>query len=135
MKQPRSRTNRKRGQGSGEDRRVRSQVVREWIGAPQPLDLNKNISEASEWIETILEKIGVSGGIEEERVIETWRELAGELVAGQTAPVSLRRGCLTLKVLQPSMRFHLEQLKPQLLRKLQQELGEEHLKSLRLTIG
>jgi len=133
MKSPRSRTN--RAKGKGEDRNIRAQVVREWIGAPKPLDLNKNVSEASEWIENILEKIGLQGGLEEERVIETWRELAGELVASQTAPVSLRRGCLTLKVLQPSMRYHLEQLKPQLLRKLQQELGEEHLKSLRLTIG
>ncbi len=135
MKSPRSRANRPKGRGTRADRKIRAQVVREWIGAPRPLDLNKNVSEASEWIESLLEKIGMTGGLEEERVIETWRELAGELVASQTAPVSLRRGCLTLKVLQPSMRFHLEQLKPQLLRKLQQELGEEHLKSLRLTIG
>jgi len=114
---------------------MRARVVREWIGAPKPLDLNKNISEASEWVESILEKIGMTGGLEEDRVKETWSELAGPLVASQTAPVSLKRGCLTLKVLQPSMRFHLEQLKPQLLRKLQQELGDENIKSLRLTIG
>ena len=75
------------------------------------------------------------GGLDEDRVKEAWSTLAGELVAKQTEPVSLRKGCLTLKVLQPAMRYHLEQLKPGLLRKLQAELGEDHVISLRLTIG
>ena len=57
------------------------------------------------------------------------------MIADQTEPVSLRKGCLTLKVLQPAMRYHLEQLKPQLLKKLKSELGEENIKSLRLTVG
>jgi hypothetical protein len=33
------------------------------------------------------------------------------------------------------MRYHLEQLKPGLLRRLQSELGESNVSSLRLTIG
>ena len=114
---------------------MRAQVTREWVGAPRPLDLNKNVSPASEHIEAILESIGIRGGLDEDEVKATWRKLAGELVAKQTEPTSLRKGCLTLKVLQPSMRYHLEQLKPGLLRKLQEELGEDNIKSLRLTIG
>ncbi|MDG1070144.1 MAG: DUF721 domain-containing protein [Akkermansiaceae bacterium] len=116
-------------------RSMRAQVTREWVGAPRPLDLGKNISPASDHIEAILESIGIRGGLDEEEVKATWRSLAGELVAKQTEPTSLRKGCLTLKVLQPSMRYHLEQLKPGLLRKLQAELGEDNIKSLRLTIG
>jgi len=116
-------------------RSMRAQVTRDWVGAPKPLDLNKNISPASDHIEAILESIGIQGGLNEEEVKATWRTLAGELVAKQTEPASLRKGCLTLRVLQPSMRYHLEQLKPGLLRKLQSELGEDNIKSLRLTIG
>jgi hypothetical protein len=116
-------------------RNMRADIVRQWVGAGRPLDLNKNISEASAHIESILETIGVRGGLDEDRVKEAWSTLAGELVAKQTEPVSLRKGCLTLKVLQPAMRYHLEQLKPGLLRKLQAELGEDHVISLRLTIG
>ena len=116
-------------------RQMRADVIHQWVGAPRPLNLNKNISEASANIETILESIGVRGGLDEERVKEAWGSLAGELVSKQTEPVSLRKGCLTLRVLQPAMRYHLEQLKPGLLRKLQAELGEENVKSLRLTIG
>ncbi|MEJ6578893.1 MAG: DUF721 domain-containing protein [Akkermansiaceae bacterium] len=116
-------------------RQMRADVIHQWVGASKPLDLNKNISEAAVHIEAILEGIGVRGGLDEDRVKEAWGALAGELVAKQTEPVSLRRGCLTLRVLQPAMRYHLEQLKPGLLRKLQAELGADNVKSLRLTIG
>jgi len=114
---------------------MRADIVSQWVGASRPLDLNKNISEPSAHIEAILESIGVRGGLDEDRVKEAWSSLAGELIAKQTEPVSLRKGCLTLKVLQPAMRYHLEQLKPGLLRKLKAELGEENVLSLRLTIG
>lgn len=114
---------------------MRAELVRQWVGAGRPLDLEKNVTEASAHLEEILEGLGVRGGLEEERVKEAWSSLAGSLVAKQTEPVSLRKGCLTLKVLQPAMRYHLEQLKPGLLRKLQQELGKDQVKSLRLTIG
>ena len=114
---------------------MRADIVGQWVGARRPLDLNKNVSKPSDHIEAILEAIGVRGGLDEDRVKEAWSSLAGELIAKQTEPVSLRKGCLSLKVLQPAMRYHLEQLKPGLLRKLQAELGEENILSLRLTIG
>lgn len=114
---------------------MRADIVGQWVGASRPLDLNKNVTAAKSHIETILESIGLQGGLDEERVKEAWSSLAGELIAKQTEPVSVRRGCLTLKVLQPAMRYHLEQLKSGLLRKLQAELGEDHITSLRLTIG
>ncbi len=116
-------------------RNMRADIVSQWVGAKRPLDLNKNITEPSFHIEAILESIGLRGGLDEERVKEAWSTLAGELISKQTEPVSIRKGCLTLKVLQPAMRYHLEQLKPGLLRKLQAELGNENILSLRLTIG
>ena len=109
--------------------------MRDWIGGHQPLDLNRNISQPEQYIEAILERVGMKGGLDEDRVKEAWRELAGEVIASQTEPVSVRKRCLTLRVLQPAMRYHLEQLKPQLLKKLQTELGQEHIQSLRLTVG
>lgn len=116
-------------------RNMRADIVSQWVGASRQLNLEKNISEAGAHIEAILETIGVQGGLDEERVKEAWSSLAGDLIAKQTEPVSLRKGCLSLKVLQPAMRYHLEQLKPGLLRKLQNELGAENVTSLRLTIG
>jgi predicted nucleic acid-binding Zn ribbon protein len=127
-----------RKSGSGKKaspQKIRSHFMRDWIGGHFPLDLNRNVSDASTFIEDILESVGMRGGLDEDRVKEAWKSLAGDAIASQTEPVSLRKGCLTLKVLQPAMRFHLEQLKPQLLRKLQSELGEENITKLRMTLG
>lgn len=121
--------------GVPDARAMRAEVLGQWVGAPRPLDLNRNVTEASVHLEAILEGIGVSGGLDEERVKEAWASLAGAVVARQTEPVSLRKGCLTLRVLQPAMRYHLEQLKPGLLQRLQSELGQANVTSLRLTIG
>lgn len=115
--------------------KMRAHFMRDWIGGHFPLNLERNISQPEEYIEAILERVGMKGGLDEDRVKEAWRDLAGDVIANQTEPVSLRKGCLTLKVLQPAMRYHLEQLKPQLLKKLKVELGEDHIKSLRLTVG
>ena len=128
MKKPRQSKKASRG-------KIRAHFMRDWIGGHFPRDLNRNISEPEAYIESILEKVGMKGGLDEDRVKEAWKELAGGVIAKQTEPVSIRKGCLTLKVLQPAMRYHLEQLKPQLLKKLKAELGEDNIKSLRLTVG
>lgn len=123
------------GGRAGAGKRIRAKVMREWRGVGEPLDLNARVSLAGEWVNGIMETLGVRGGLSEEKVKKAWKDLAGEAIARQTEPVSLRRGCLTLKVLQPAMRFHLEQLKGALLKRLQEELGKEQVKSLRLVIG
>ncbi|MGE9266582.1 MAG: DUF721 domain-containing protein [Verrucomicrobiales bacterium] len=116
-------------------RRLRARVVREWRGAGEVLDLNARVSQAGDWLEEIMQKVGLQGGVTEEEVIRAWKELAGEAVARQALPVSLRKGCLSLKVLQPMMRFHLEQLKRPLLRRLQEKLGADQVKSIRFVMG
>lgn len=83
----------------------------------------------------ILRDLQLDEGIEESRLREAWKEVAGGFVAGQTEPVSLRSGTLTLRVLQPSMRFHLEQSRGQLLKRLKQRLGTETIREVRLIIG
>lgn len=123
----------KRGR-SGLDR-IRSQVLREFRGAGEPPDLGKNISKAGELLGEVLRGLRLEEGIEESRLRVAWKEVAGDFVAQQTEPVSLRNGVLTLRVLQPSMRFHLEQSRAQLLRRLKQQLGAETVREVRWTIG
>lgn len=113
----------------------RAQALRELRGGWEVEKPDRNLSEAGDWVDGILEMVGVRGGLEEETVKKAWRELAGEAIARQTEPVSLRKGCLSLRVLQPSTRFYLEGLKPALLKRLQEELGGKHVQSLRLVLG
>ena len=114
---------------------IRRQILREWRGGDAPPDLDARVHRGEEFIQAVLQAAGASEGVEEERLRGLWREVAGEFIAQHAGPDSLRNGCLTLKVLQPAMRMHLEQMKAELLRKLQAELGESVIRRIHLTLG
>ena len=64
-----------------------------------------------------------------------WKELAGDFIARHTEPVSVKNGHLVLRVTQPAMRFHLEQMKPMLLARIREQLGENRIQSVKFTLG
>lgn len=114
---------------------LRARILRDWRGADEPLDLDRNVTKAADVLGEILSKLSLQEGIDEGQLREAWSKAAGEFIAGQTAPISLRDGVLTLKVLQPAMRFHLEQSRSEMLHRLQQFLGRDKIRTVRLTIG
>lgn len=114
---------------------IRRAILREWRGGDEPEHLDSKVHRPEEFLGAILKAAGAVEGIDEQRLKEMWREIAGEFVARHAAPDSLKRGCLTLKVLQPSMRFHLEQMKGQLLANLKRVAGEGVVKSIRFSVG
>lgn len=114
---------------------IRKEILREWRGCDEVTDLNAGISTAEKWIRNVLKSIGAGDGLDEELVRSTWKELAGDFIASHTEPVSVRNGHLVLRVTQPAMRFHLEQMKPMLLTRIREQLGEQRIKSVKFTLG
>ncbi|GAA5494153.1 Protein of unknown function [Rubritalea squalenifaciens DSM 18772] len=114
---------------------LRALSLRQWRHADPVLDPKRNIHTASEHIDKLLSQMGISGGLEEERLKQAWVKVAGDFVAKNTKPESLKNGVLVLSVLQPSMRFHLEQMKGKLLKNLRSELGEGVVKQVRFKVG
>ena len=114
---------------------IRSRLLEQWWGTGERLDPEQNVSSAGDWLADILSKLQLADGIEESRLRSAWKEVAGEFVAAQTEPFSLQKGVLTLKVLQPSMRFHLEQSRGEILARLKKSLGAGKIREVRLTIG
>jgi predicted nucleic acid-binding Zn ribbon protein len=115
--------------------RLRRAILREWRGGDEPEHLDSKVHKPDEFLAEILKAAGAADGIEIEKLREMWREIAGEFVARSAAPDSLKNGCLTLKVLQPAMRFHLEQMKGQLLANLKKAAGDGVVKSIRFSLG
>lgn len=114
---------------------IRRAVLREWRGGDEPIADNAAIQRPDRFIQAALKSAGAADGMDEEKLREAWREIAGDLVARHATPDSLKKGCLTLKVLQPAMRFQLEQMKPRLLANLKEELGSGVVNSVRFTLG
>lgn len=114
---------------------IRRAVLRDWRGGDDPAHPDERLHAAGEFLAAILRQAGATEGIDEERLRGMWCEVAGDFIARHATPVSLKGGCLTLHVLQPAMRFHLEQSRAELLRKIQQAAGSGVVKSIRFAVG
>ena len=73
--------------------------------------------------------------MDESQLRSAWKELAGDFIAAHSEPVSIRDGHLVLRVAQPAMRFHLEQMKPMLLKRIREALGADRVRSIRFQTG
>jgi predicted nucleic acid-binding Zn ribbon protein len=114
---------------------IHDELISEWLGCDKPTNLAKNVSTAGDWVDDILRKQFFTDGLNEEEVKSAWKEIAGDFIGANTEPVSVKEGHLVLRVTQPAMRFHLEQLKPQLLKTIQARFGKSKVKSIRFNIG
>ena len=117
------------------DEVIYDELVSEWLGCEKPLNLKKNISAAGDWVEGILAKQFFAESLEEDAVRSAWKDVAGEFIGANTEPISVKDGHLILRVTQPAMRFHLEQLKPELLRSVKERFGADKIRSIRFQLG
>ncbi len=115
--------------------RIREQVLRDWRGMDEPLDLDQRIHRPKDQLSAILKRFGIQEGLDEAHVKKTWRDLAGEFIASHSQPHSVKNGELILHVTQPAMRFHLDQMKPMLLERLRAQLGADKIRSIRFMHG
>jgi len=114
---------------------IREQILREWRGGDEAPDLNAGIRQPGQFIAAILRSAGMQDGIHEDELRAAWKELAGDFIARHSEPVSVNGGHLVLRVTQPAMRFHLEQMKPMLLARIREHLGENRIQSVKFTLG
>lgn len=115
--------------------KIREEILREWRGSDEPDDLNAGIHLAEKFVAAILRAAGAEDGLNEDEVRATWKDLAGDFIARHTEPISVKGGHLVLRVTQPAMRFHLEQMKPMLLTRIRSRLGENRIHSVKFTLG
>lgn len=114
---------------------IRKEILQEWRGCEEPADLNAGIHAAQAFVSSILQAAGAEDGLHEDQVRATWKEMAGEFISRHTEPVSVKNGVLVLRVTQPAMRFHLEQMKPMLLTRIRAQLGENRITSVKFSLG
>lgn len=114
---------------------MREEILREWRGGPEADDLSANIHLAEAFVTAILRSAGAEEGLHEDQVKEAWKDLAGDFISRHAEPVSMKGGHLVLRVTQPAMRFHLEQMKPMLLGRIRERLGEDKVKSVKFALG
>lgn len=116
----------------------RKEILREWRGCDEVADPDSGIRLAAALVGSVMRGLraaGLADGFDETEVRQVWKELAGEFIARHSEPASVREGVLVLRVSQPSMKFHLEQMKPLLLERVRERLGKDRIKAIRFTHG
>lgn len=119
-------------------REIREEILREWRGCDEVTSLDSRVRPAAALLDAVMRGLraaGMADGLDEEDVKRIWKELAGDFIARHSVPASVKDGVLVLHITQPSMRFHLDQMKPLLLERIQQKLGRDRIKSIRFQHG
>jgi predicted nucleic acid-binding Zn ribbon protein len=114
---------------------IRDEILREWRGYDEAKSLAEGTHAAGKFVSAVLRAAGAEDGLHEDQVRSAWKELAGDFISRHTEPVSVKNGHLVLRVTQPAMRFHLEQMKPMLLQRIREQLGATQIQSVKFTLG
>ncbi|PLX82199.1 MAG: DUF721 domain-containing protein [Desulfuromonas sp.] len=95
----------------------------------------KRAVSAASLIQDLLRRQGLEGKLREYRAWEIWNEVVGPQIAARAQPLRIRDGVLEVRVDQAVWMQQLQLLKPQLLLRLNQRLGENLLHDIYLRRG
>lgn len=113
---------------------MRALTLKQWRHGDPVKDPVRNIHHAGDFIDKLLEEIGIRGEVEEKQLLDAWVSVAGDFIAKNSKPESLKNGVLVIRVVQPALRFQLEQMKGKLLNNLKRELSEVPVKTIVLKV-
>jgi hypothetical protein len=115
--------------------RLRHRLIADWRGAEgAPLFDNPVVTPQS-IIPGLLHEWKLDQRLHLDDALAAWKELVGDFIAQHTAPDGLKRGVLTVRVLQPAIHHTLAQQKARLLRNLQQRFGADTVRDVRFRHG
>jgi predicted nucleic acid-binding Zn ribbon protein len=95
----------------------------------------KKIDRLSTTIAKILRSRGLEGGLSEYKVFGHWEKTVGEVIALHAHPAMVRGKKLTLIVDSPAWMQQLSLLKPELIKKVNIDLGRESIRDITLKLG
>lgn len=115
---------------------LRAAVLADWRGLPERKPRPDKWQVPGDLLPKLMQQLGLSERLRESEVIDAWKQIVGEFIAAHSAPVSLRAGVLSVRVLQPALHYQFEQIsKTEILRKLKQRFGTKIIREIRFRVG
>ena len=116
-------------------KKLRHKMIADWRGVEDgPLNDSPVESPAS-LIPKILQDWKLNDTLRLDDVAALWSELVGAFISRQTSPDGLKRGVLTVRVIQPAIHHTLLSEKARLLRALQERFGASVVRDLKFRHG
>ena len=114
---------------------LRDKLLAEWRGLPQTVPPPDRAKFVTGELDKLLSTLGLLDRVDEAEIIEEWKSIVGDFIAAHSKPQSLKEGCLSIRVSQPTVRYELERIwKPRILENLQNRFGKKKIRSLRFQL-
>lgn len=115
---------------------MRQRVLAEWRGRRESRPLEAGLQSLGDVLGKAMAGLGLGERVQESEVLQAWREIVGEFIAGHSQPSGLKAGVLYVSVLQPAIHFELERVwKAQILEKLRARFGKKVIREVRFRVG
>ncbi len=121
--------------GRSPKRTLASSVLAEWRGYREPRPVMDRVQPVGNLIAKTMAALGLGERVRESEVLGAWKTIVGDFIAANSMPDRLREGVLYVRVLQPTIRFELERLRPQMLAKLKERFGARVVREVRFQLG
>lgn len=110
----------------------RRRALNQWRGVEEdcfPKDTSRSIGDL---MPEVMKSLGLTERFAEEEISRAWIEVVGYPFCQQVVPTKLSRGVLHVRVLQPTIQYAFEGVKTRFLPPLQERLGRQRLKEIRV---
>ena len=110
---------------------LRKRVLRDWRGLSSETKPDRQLIVA-DVLTKVVTKLGLHTRIKQEEIAATWNEMVGDFLAAHSEPQQLSHGILSVRVIQPTIRYELDRVwKKEVLQKLQARFGAKLIRDVR----
>lgn len=117
-------------------RKLRLKVLEEWRRYPETPTFESRSARIGDVLDKVLQQFGLSGHLQEEKVLQAWNDLVGDFIAANATPIRFKDRILYVRVLQPAVHCELERCwKAQILQKFKSQFGTRTIQEIKFRIG
>ena len=116
---------------------LRARVLMEWRGLPV-FDRGKQdtAKPISALLGSLMGELGLADRLRQEEITKAWTDIVGDFLGHHSAPHKLQQGVLSVKVLQPTLRYEFDRVwKKDILAKLQARFSPKVVRDVKFQLG
>lgn len=115
---------------------LRARALAEWRGTPYVPFAADRAKPIGETLAQVVSTLGLQERLKEHEVLQAWRDIVGDFIAGHATPHRLRDGILYVRVLQSTVHYELDRVwKPQIVEKLKKRFGGRTVREVKFRLG
>ena len=115
--------------------RQRHALIAQWRGVPDGPLMDNPVMSVADLAPKIVAQCGIAGRLQMEEIAAAWRGVVGDFLAAQTAPDSISRNVLVVRMIQPTVHHALMMEKAKIVRRLNEKLGSRAVRDIRFKHG